>query len=117
VRLHHIAIETSDLTQSVAFYREVIGFQVEQSITLMGEQLIFLKMGEARLELVETVDRYDRNAPQMHLAFEVDNMFQLIEQLNEMKIAIIEGPYHLENGWQSVFVEGPSRELIEFIEV
>lgn len=117
MRLHHIAIETYDLPQSIEFYREVIGFRLEQSITLMGEQLTFLTMGETRLELIETEDENDRNMQHMHLAFEVDNMFQLIEKLQEKKMAIIEGPYHLENGWKSIFVDGPNSELIEFIEV
>lgn len=29
----------------------------------------------------------------------------------------IEGPYKLQNGWKTVFYEGPNIEVIEFLQV
>ena len=49
------------------------------------------------------------------MCFEVDNLYEVMDQFDSNRK--IEGPYKLENGWETVFYEGPNQEVIEFLQV
>ncbi|TCZ70946.1 VOC family protein [Paenibacillus albiflavus] len=117
MRMHHIGIDSSDLARSLAFYQDIIGFDLVERMELMGEELVFLQLGSTRLELIVTKEGHIRANSHIHLAFEVDSLFQIMEQLVRKDIKILEGPQTLENGWRNLFVQGPDGEWIEFIEL
>ena len=53
IRLHHGAISVPNLDESIAWYQEMLGFEVEQRIRIPGEPVEFamLKRGDLRVEL------------------------------------------------------------------
>jgi len=115
MQIHHYAMEVRNLEKSKQFYKEILHFQEETSIQFLGENIIFLTLGGIRLELIESRDlqyQHDR----MHLCFQVKNLKDTINDLAIKQMRIIEGPYHLENGWKIVFFEGPDGEVLEFLE-
>ncbi|MCU6710001.1 VOC family protein [Paenibacillus sp. J5C_2022] len=122
--IHHIGIETDNMEQSRHFYEKLLGFRLERRLTWRDEQLVFLKQGDVLLELVGKVQSVElsfhsapRTSAAMHLALEVEDVIKLVEQLHEQGIPVIDGPHELQNGWIIAFIEGPSGELIECIEV
>jgi lactoylglutathione lyase len=110
MRFHHYAIEVKDMEASLRFYQTYLGFQIEQKLLFMGKEIIFLTLGECRLELYPHQGEVSQNQA-IHLCFEVNNLSDIVQD-----VPVLEGPYQLENGWETVFVEGPNHEVLEFLQ-
>ncbi|RFB11519.1 VOC family protein [Bacillus sp. HNG] len=108
MKLHHCGLEVSNLEDSVNFYKNHLGFEEEKRLVLMGEEMVFLTLGEFRLELIAS------HTLSAHICFEVSNLDRILPMLTGLRK--VEGPYQLDNGWQTVFYEGPSKELLEFLQ-
>lgn len=114
MRIHHFAIEVRQLNRSKAFYEEIMGFTEHLKINIHGEDIIFLELGGFKLELIE--NKLARAADYIHLCFEVGNLNDLVNRLEEYTLIPEEGPCELENGWKNAFYRGPDNELIEFLQ-
>jgi methylmalonyl-CoA/ethylmalonyl-CoA epimerase len=57
-RIHHVAVVVADLAASLAFYRDILGLELEvvQEIAHDRVRIAFLPIGESKLELVEPTD-------------------------------------------------------------
>ncbi|ETI69214.1 VOC family protein [Neobacillus vireti] len=112
MRFHHYALEVNNLEKSIAFYQKYLGFLEESRMFFMGEEIVFLILGDFRLELISGHQLSDKTA---HICFEVSDLAKVISRFDaSLKI---EGPYKLENGWETVFYEGPNQEILEFLQV
>lgn len=111
MRFHHYAVEVKDMKASIKFYQTYLGFQIEQTLSFMGEEMVFLTLGECRLELYPHHADVSKTHG-IHLCFEVDDFSNIIRD-----VPVLEGPYQLENGWKTVFVEGPNHEMLEFLQI
>ena len=111
MRFHHYGVEVANLEQSMAFYQNLLDLKIETRFTFMEEEIAFLTSEDFRLELIETPE----NGKIAHLCFEVTDLQELMNQLDDS--TKLEGPYQLQNGWKTVFYEGSSREIIEFIQI
>jgi len=114
VRFHHFALEVSDLEESAAFYRKHFDIEIETSLSLNEEELVFLATRDFRLELISNRESKPHNQS-AHICFEVTNLHETMKRLSDCPK--IEGPYTLSNGWQTVFYEGPDGEILEFLQV
>lgn len=111
MRFHHYGLEVPNLEEAVVFYKKHLGLQEQQRISFMGEEIVFLAADNFWLELI--FNPYEeKNA---HICFEVKDLNEVINQFDANQK--IEGPYELENGWKTIFYEGPNREVIEFLQV
>ncbi|MFS0820939.1 VOC family protein [Bacillus sp. 1P02SD] len=108
MKLHHYGLEVRNLEDSVNFYKAQLGFTEEIRFAFMEEEIVFLTLGEIRLELIAS------HTLNTHICFEINNLDRFIPTLTGLRK--VEGPYQLENGWQTVFYEGPSKELLEFLQ-
>jgi lactoylglutathione lyase len=115
MHLHHYAIEVKDLETSIAFYRKYLGLQEEARLQFNKENLVFLVNNDFRLELISGGQQPVSQG--IHLCLEVDRIKEVIHIFNEDGIVALEGPYKLENGWETVFFKGPDDEVIEFLQV
>jgi lactoylglutathione lyase len=111
MRFHHYGIEVNNLEESIAFYKKHMVLQEESRIFFMGEELVFLATNDFRLELIS--NQHENKNP--HLCFEVGDLNEVMKEFDSNKK--IEGPYKLQNGWKTVFYEGPNQEVIEFLQV
>ncbi|KIY21740.1 MULTISPECIES: VOC family protein [Mesobacillus] len=111
MRLHHYGLEVTNLEESINFYTDLLGLELESRHSFLGEEIALLASGHFRLELV----CHSQSTNTTHLCFETSDLQQVIKTLGSNQIA--EGPYKLDNGWQTVFYEGPDQELIEFLQV
>ena len=57
-RIHHVAVVVRDLEVALAFYRDILGLELEvvQEMAHDRVRIAFLPIGESKLELVEPTD-------------------------------------------------------------
>ncbi|MEH7072399.1 VOC family protein [Neobacillus drentensis] len=112
MRFHHFGLEVTNLEDSVSFYKKYLGFQEECRFFFLEDEIVFLTSGDFRIELISTQSE-EKHA---HLCFEVTNLTEIIDRLGADRIA--EGPYTLQNGWETIFYEGPTKkDIIEFLQI
>jgi len=111
MRFHHFAVEVENLEESITFYKKLLGLEMESRFAFMDEEIVFLASKNFRLELIANPE----DVKTTHICFEVNNLREVMTQFNPNQK--LEGPYKLQNGWETVFYEGPNQEIIEFIQV
>lgn len=109
MRFHHYGLEVSNMEESIRFYKKYLGFKEESRMFFGDEEIGFLRLGDFRLELFTGIDQT------AHICFEVNHLKVVMKRFCDWRK--IEGPYELQNGWQSVFYEGPDGEIIEFLQL
>jgi methylmalonyl-CoA epimerase len=90
-RIHHVAVVVADLAASLAFYRDILGLELEvvQEIAQDRVRIAFLPIGESKLELVEPTDATTGVARFLaskgegfhHLCLEVANLSESLTRL------------------------------------
>jgi len=115
VGLHHAGLYVSSLARSIAFYREVFGLEVAERLSLGGEDIAFLRLGSARLELIEGGPARDGTGVVDHVAFEVQGLAKLVVRLRAHGVTVIdEAPVAVPGLSASIlFCAGPDGERIE----
>jgi len=96
-KVHHVAVVVADLDAALAFYRDILGLELEAVVPIPSDrvEIAFLPVGEVKIELVHPTDdstgvaRFlaSRGEGFHHVCFEVDN---LAEALLRLEIAGIE---------------------------
>ena len=110
MRFHHYGVEVENLEESSTFYQKLFGLEIDNRFSFMNEEIVFLASENFRLELVES----QAEIKTTHICFEVTNLRDVIKKLNHFPK--LEGPYKLENGWETVFYVSPYQEIIEFLQ-
>lgn len=120
-KLLHTRMRVSDVETTIAFYRDVLGLAVlERHVSPRGSQLAFLSVPNSD-ELIELCS-FPASGPVrvqedlVHLAFEVDDLDQTIEQLQAKNVPITDGPTHTSSGSRFIFIDAPDGYEVELIE-
>lgn len=117
----HTRFRVSDLEKSIAFYTNVLGLKVtEQHTSPRGSQLAFLQAPgtDSEIELCSFPSSGRVEVPEdlVHLAFQVENLEEVMARLVEAGIPITEGPVKGSSGITFIFTEDPDKYEIELIE-
>ncbi|MFQ3545277.1 VOC family protein [Halobacillus rhizosphaerae] len=115
LRWHHFGIEVSSLPRSKYFYKHFFNCEIETELHDKGEDAVFMKNGEVRIELVSPAGGSAGNTGS-HLAIEVTALAVWVKNLKSKGLEPVEGPLRIKN-YCTVFYQGPDEELIEVIEV
>ena len=102
-RIDHIEIVPADAEKSIAFYTDVLGFEVRLAINVnMGplEKVIYLRLGDTVLELLSAKDpqppsRADWQVGYRMMALEVADVNQALAHLEERGVEPTWGPVDL----------------------
>lgn len=98
-KIAHIGIAVKSLNETIPFYTELLGLQLEniEEVSSEGVKVAFLKIGETRIELLEPLN--DQSAIQgfldkrgegvHHIALEVDNIKERLERFKTKGIKLI----------------------------
>jgi len=120
-KLLHTRMRVSDMDQTIAFYKDVLGLEVlERKTSPRGSHLAFLKVPNSE-ELIELCS-FPPSGPVkvqedlVHLAFEVDNLDETIRALEAKRIKITDGPTRSSSGSRFLFIDAPDGYEIELIE-
>ncbi|MCH8039032.1 MAG: VOC family protein [Nitrospinae bacterium] len=120
-KLLHTRMRVSDMDQTIAFYRDVLGLEVlERKVSPRGSHLAFLAVPNSD-ELIELCS-FPPSGPVkvqedlVHLAFEVDNLDEMIQELTRKQIPITDGPTRTSSGSRFIFIDAPDGYEVELIE-
>jgi lactoylglutathione lyase len=118
VGLHHAGVYVSILERSITFYREVFGLELAEQLSFGGEQIAFLRIGSARLELIEAGPTRDGTGVVDHVAFEVHGLDALVDRLRARGVPLLdEAPVQVRDlGARILFCQGPDGERVELLE-
>ena len=94
--LNHLAINTCDIEESIAFYRDILGFHLESIQAGNDIKTAFmLKDGVCKIEIIEKHDcagETRRPEPTMvdHIAFDLDHVEAMEKELRSLGVTITE---------------------------
>lgn len=112
LKVHHLALETSDLDASAAFYVDVLGFRIRKRDTFRdGRELLVTEQG---LGLVGG-RRNDGLGPLEHLCFSARDIDGLAQRASAAGHRIIRGPGDGPYGY-TVYIEDPDGNEIELFD-
>ncbi len=129
-RIDHIAMVVEDLEQSLVFWRDQLGLEVDHVDTVesMQVRIAFLPMGDSQLELVQPtgeesgVARFlKKRGPGLHhICIEVDDLSGKLQSLKKEGVKLIdEQPVVMEDGRQLAFIHprGTGGVLLELYQL
>jgi methylmalonyl-CoA/ethylmalonyl-CoA epimerase len=92
-KINHIAIAVKDVEESLKFWRDAMGLQVDhiENVPSQKSEVVFIPVGDSEVELVKPtspdtgVAKFleERGGGMHHLCFEVDNIDEMLNQLKE----------------------------------
>jgi len=120
----HVALACSDPIATERFYTRHFGFRRARVIPLGHEQIVFLKLGEAYLELFRARESRPLPPPAedgpwfpgvRHLAFQVEDVDAQLSAMGTDAV-ITQGPMNFDAfipGWRTVWVKDPDGNIVE----
>ena len=100
VKLDHIGIAVSDLTESLKVYTELLGMKLHGTETVEEQKVktAFLPIGDTEIELLETtapdgpIGKFIEAKGQgiQHIAFKVDDIDAALEELKAKGVRLID---------------------------
>ena len=120
-KLLHTRMRVSNMDQTLAFYKNILGLEVaEQKVSPRGSHLAFLAVpnSEELIELCSFPASGAVTVPEdlVHLAFQVDNLDETIEELKSKNVPITDGPTRTSSGSRFIFIDAPDGYEVELIE-
>jgi methylmalonyl-CoA/ethylmalonyl-CoA epimerase len=99
-RVHHVAVVVRSINESLAFYRNALGLELENVMDVPSDhvRIAFLAVGESKVELVEPTDDTTGVARFLaskgegfhHVCFEVDNLAETLLRLEIEGIELVD---------------------------
>jgi len=110
--LHHISLGCSDLKRSLAFYRDILDFEVLEETPCYS--LVRLDPVTLRLNHIEGYRSAVQNPGETSLSFilDVDDFTDALKDLEQKKVEILKGPVMIEGG-EAILIADPDGHLIE----
>jgi len=118
MKIDHIGIAVKDIQNSLKFYRDVLGLKFNgiEKLNDRGLQVAFLQIGESEIELLEpisedsTIFKFIEKKGEgiHHIALEVDNVDNKIDEINKLGAKIIGKPSSGAGGKKIVFIHPKS---------
>lgn len=128
-KINHIAIAVKDVEESLKFWRDAMGLQVDhiEDVPSQKSEVVFIPVGDSEVELVRPTSQdtgvakflEERGGGMHHLCFEVDNIDEMLAQLKEKGIRLINEEALELPGRKMAFVHPKSTNgvLVELYEV
>lgn len=140
--VHHTCITVSDLEQSIAFYRDLLGLDLvmtEESersgddrskalgVPKAKVKLAILRAGDAQVELIEYVtakgrayDRRNNDVGAMHIAFQVEDIDAVYQRMLDQGVRFTSPPATIPDGpmkgWKWTYFFDPDGVSLEIIQ-
>jgi methylmalonyl-CoA/ethylmalonyl-CoA epimerase len=128
-KINHIAIAVKDIEESLKFWRDAMGLQVDhiEDVPSQNSEVVFIPVGDSEVELVKPTSSdsgvakfiEERGGGMHHLCFEVDDIDEMLAQLKDKGIRLINEVALELPGRKMAFVHPKSTNgvLVELYEV
>ncbi|MGB2964910.1 MAG: methylmalonyl-CoA epimerase [Anaerolineales bacterium] len=129
-RLDHVAVLVEDLDQSLVFWQDQLGLNLDhvETVSSMEVKIAFLPLGESEIELVQPTTEdsglakfLKKRGPGLHhICIEVEDISAKLADLREKKVRLIdEEPITMEDGRKLAFLHPKSAGgvLVELYEL
>ena len=113
----HIGIPTQKMEETTKFYT-TLGFQMIYETQNNG-MVRFFSCGNILIETYEKEIVAEKRGSIDHIALSVNDIDKATEEIHRAGLKIVEGPTFLpfwEKGVKYVCVEGPNKEIVEFLQ-
>ena len=112
--LDRLFLEVNNLEESLAFYRGILGFELDQDNSAAEPPMATLKAGELKLTLAQHLETMLRRGRGVHFFIGVDDVDQLYESVTA-KMPELRAP--VDEGWGGRFVtlEDPDKYRYFFV--
>lgn len=123
-RWSHVGLNCRDIDVTEEFYRTWFGFRRARLVDLGDDRIVFLRNGDAYLELFRSTAAPARRAAgdgpaapgtARHIAFQVDDVAAFLGRLAG-KVEVTLGPLTFDDfipGWKTVWVRDPDGVVVE----
>lgn len=122
-KIEHVGIMVSNMANSIAFYRDVVGFELLGTLDHGNGtvKLAFMATPGAKETELELVEGYNGNLPAEgkvhHIAFTVDDLDAEISRIEKLGVTFIDPDITtLPNGARYRFFYGPDGEWLELFQ-
>jgi methylmalonyl-CoA/ethylmalonyl-CoA epimerase len=129
MKIDHLGIAVSSISNAVAFYRDALGLELSGTETVedQGVRVALLAVGESRIELLEPVSEETpvgrflakRGEGLHHICYEVDDLQSKLDELKLRGTRVLEGyPRRGAEGKLVAFLHPASAHgvLVELVE-
>ncbi len=126
---HHIALTVNNIDESIAWYKNKLGFEVVHRYEKHGMEIAHIKLGEVRMELfcygqnTKPLPDYRRDLMEdlhvmgtKHICIEVEDLDLIIKQLKKRGVEIIRKIDTAGFGGRYTFIKDCDDILIELYE-
>ena len=129
IRLHHGGISVKDLDQSIAFYRDVFGFEVDTETVVSDDfKITHMKLDNSYIELFWRRDQQDLpdHAKMLdtdlsvigtkHIAFETDDPETLYQHMVDKGVEMVSEIRRDNTDYNYFFFKDVNGILLEFVQ-
>ena len=111
-------IKVKDMEESLDFYTEIVGLDIERRIEVgPDKEIIFLGSGETKIELISDNNPVENTCIDISLGFTVDSVKRKMEFLQSRGIEDIEGPFKPNPSIEFFYISDPNGLRIQFVEI
>ena len=119
LNLHHVSLIVEDLTIALAFYREVLGLEIDNNRPDLGYPGAWLTLpGQQQVHLMQLDDpdkkseRPEHGGRDHHVAFAVSSIDVISKSLENLEMSFTKS----KSGRKALFCRDPDGNALEFIE-
>lgn len=111
-------LHVNDLEESVRFYQEIVGLEVDHRFHAgPGKEIVFLGRGETKVELIREEGRAKTSVgPDICWGFEVESVDAMLETLKEKGVPVHSGPFQPNPFRKFFYILDPNGMRIQFVE-
>lgn len=109
-------LNVKDLSESVSFYKDIVGLDVDRQFPIDGGEIVFMGRGETKIELIyDGTDKWQGDKPGICLGFKTDSLDKKMEELKGLGYEII-GPIWPSPDIGFFYINDPNGVKIQFVE-
>jgi len=116
INLHHAHLFTSDLDESIRFYREMFGAEIIFDLEMAGARNVMIAIGSSKINFYDQPPKDQGRGVVHHLGIETDDIEALVAHMKQKGFEF-KKPIKNLGVWKYVMVEAPDHVLLEVFEV
>ncbi len=118
----HVGIKCADIEKSLAFYCDLLGFEIQEKLEIMGKTFYFVGNESTSIEMeagnpgdTQIDPRFQTG--QNHLSFLVDDVQAMVDRLKDKGVPILLEPFPSRPDRLTSFIEDPDGVFIQMIQL